>query len=127
MYVNRETAMHLHAARNACLEIEGFVAGATRESIRADRFLQLALQKSMEIVGAALDAASAHDLGISDAIPDLRQYIDLRDHLFHDYDSIDYPALLVIATGRVPVLRQTLDELLQGAPVSESGVPENPG
>jgi len=116
-----EVAKHLLAARNACLEIKTFTAGATGESIWTDRFLQLALQKLMEIVGAALDAASAYDPGISVAIPDLRQYVDLQHRLFHDYDAIDYPALLAIATERIPVLRQTLDALLQG------GSPENPG
>lgn len=81
----------------------------------------------MEIVGAALEAASAHDPGISDVIPDLRRYIDLGDHLFYDYDSIDHPELFAIITDRIPILRQTLDELLQSAPVSESEFPEKPG
>lgn len=52
------TAKRLRDASNACQELEQFTAGHTRASFKSDRGLQLIVQKLVEIVGEALNAAA---------------------------------------------------------------------
>lgn len=86
----RPTAKRLLDARNACVEMESFTAGKTIEGLWSDRGLQLILHKLLEIVGETLNPASKHDPDMKAAIPNLREYVTLRNRITHGYDSVDY-------------------------------------
>ncbi len=114
--MKRPTAKRILDARNACVELETFTAGKTIEDMWSDRGLQLILRKLLEIVGEALNQASKHDPEMKVAIPNLREYVTLRNRITHGYDSVDYAIVWRVSSREIPELRAVLDELLEQAP-----------
>lgn len=110
------TAKRLRDAASACQELEQFTAGHTRETFRSDRGLQLIVQKLLEIIGEALNAAGHLDSNISPRIPEHRRIVAMRHRIIHGYDSVDYDVLWSTVRLRIPELHSTLLDLLKDAP-----------
>lgn len=114
--MKRATAKLLHDAISASDEAIQLCAGVSREELKGDRTVQLAVQKLIEIVGEALRQAElAEPRSIVD-LPELRDIVDTRNRLVHGYASVDYGLLWDITRDELPGLRACLIELLSNMP-----------
>lgn len=111
-----ETAKRLRDALGACQTLEQFTGGHTHESFMADHGLQLIVQKLLEIVGEALNAAARTDATLPSRIPEFRRIIAMRHRLTHEYDSVDYDVLWSTVQLRIGPLGAVLTDLLEEAP-----------
>lgn len=106
------TTRRLLDARNACAEIDGFMAGSSLDHLRQERLLQLGLFKLLEIVGEALNKARRGEPYVESRIPRLRRYVSLRNQIVHDYDKVDLAIIWQVATDGIPELRHDLERLV---------------
>lgn len=110
--MNRETAKRFYDARLACEEIASFVDGETLESFRANRVLQLAIERSLTIIGEAINIAlRSSDSGVD--VPFAKEFIGLRNRLVHAYDNIDLEIIWDTATNDLPALSARLVEICE--------------
>jgi uncharacterized protein with HEPN domain len=91
----------------ACEEAEAFLAGRTREDLDADRMLQLALVKLVEIVGEAAKSVSAETRARNPEVP-WSAAARTRDRLTHHYFEIDLDLLWSTVTESLPELLAVL-------------------
>jgi uncharacterized protein with HEPN domain len=119
--MKRETAKRLLDARNACADIERYTTPEMQAALPDRRSLFLILYQLIEIAGEALNAAYKEDPDLGESIPSLRQVVDMRNRLIHGYDSVDDSIVWIVATERIPALRERLDALLRDAPPTQSG------
>jgi uncharacterized protein with HEPN domain len=94
-------------------EAISFVQGLELADLYTDRKLALALVKCLEIVG---EAAYKISRDYKDTHPEIewRALVELRNHLIHEYHSIDneriWDALREDIPGTLPALRQLFAE-----------------
>lgn len=89
----------------ACTETQSFCQGRDLATFRADRMLQLALERQFEIIGEALARLERVDGdALARKIPEYRKIIGFRNLIAHGYDVIDDEALWDFAVRRVPAL-----------------------
>lgn len=69
--------------------IQEFVKGHDFESYRRDTKTRLAVERSFEIIGEALNRIKKIDEEILDSIRDYRSIISFRNILAHGYDHIE--------------------------------------
>ena len=69
--------------------IQEFVKEHDFESYRRDTKTRLAVERSFEIIGEALNRIKKIDEGILDSIRDYRSIISFRNILAHGYDHIE--------------------------------------
>lgn len=104
----REALRHMpyHAT-----EASGFARGRTRADLDANRLLNLALTRLLEIVG---EAAGRVPEGMRARYPEIPwpQIIGLRNRLIHGYDSVDLDILWQIVTGDLPPLITSLESIV---------------
>jgi uncharacterized protein with HEPN domain len=74
------------------------------------------LTKLLEDVGEALNRITKLDSETPQRIPDLRNYIDLRNRISHGYNSIDYSIVWEVVQIEIPNLLSTVVLLLEEAP-----------
>lgn len=88
-----------------CEEIQGFTHTRSFEDFRTDRILQLALERSFEIIGEALSRLERVDPeGLARHIPEYRKIIGFRNVIAHGYDVIDDAMVWDFALNRIPAL-----------------------
>ena len=85
--------------------------GKTRGDLDADRLLNLALVRLLEIVGEAANRIPPDARNLYPEIP-WYQIIGLRNRLIHGYDSVDYDILWQIVTADFPPLVDSLKRIL---------------
>jgi uncharacterized protein with HEPN domain len=93
---------------DAAYEITLFVKGKSKDDIRQDRILTLALVKEIEIIG---EAASKLSDEVRDQIPDVewQKVISMRNRLVHVYFEIDHDILWFSIKNNVPDLINKLE------------------
>ena len=94
----------------SCKEISEFTEGLSYEDFLEDRKLQLAIERTFEILGEAparLERIDAKELETK--IPEYRQIIGFRNLLAHGYDVIDQASLWDFAKNRVPELQDKIE------------------
>lgn len=101
----------LEAARTAVTLIEGL----TVDSFLADRRQQLALERTLEIVGEAARRVSEGCRMEHPEIP-WRQIVALRNVLAHDYGEIDERRVWQVARKEIPGLIAKLASILPRPP-----------
>lgn len=84
------------------------VRGRSRTDIDADRQLNLALVRLLEIVGEAAARTTDRERGLYPDIPWM-EIIGLRNRLIHGYDSVDFDILWNIITKDLPPLIEKLE------------------
>lgn len=94
----------------------GCVEGRTFSDYLADDLLRSAVERRVEIVGKALNAASLRLPLLSQAIPELRQIIATRHRLAHGYMDMDHDIIWSTATGDLRLLVERLRILVQMTP-----------
>ena len=87
------------------------VIGRRREDLDADRMLNLALVRLLEVVG---EAAGRVDAGERSRYPRVAwtEIIGMRNRLIHGYDQVDFDLLWQIVTKDLPPLVAEIDSIL---------------
>jgi uncharacterized protein with HEPN domain len=101
----------LQAAREAC----GFVEGLSFAEYTRNRMLQLAVERSVEIIGEAANRVSP---AFQATHPDLpwSGMVAQRNVLVHDYADIEHMLLWSLVTEHLPPLITQLEELTPSPP-----------
>lgn len=91
------------------------VGGKNRDALDADRKLNLALVRLLEIVGEAASRTPPDERALSPQIP-WNQIVGLRNRLIHGYDSVDFDILWQIVSHDLPALISALEQILPPEP-----------
>lgn len=92
-------------------EAVAFVQGRSRTDLDADRLLNLALVRLMEIAGEAASQIPKSSQASFPQIP-WPQIVSLRNRLIHGYDSVDLDILWQIIITDLPPLITALEAIL---------------
>lgn len=92
-------------------EAVALATGKRRQDLDADRILNLALVRLVEIVGEAAAGVPKESLSAYPQIP-WAQIVSLRNRLIHGYDAVDFDILWQIVTRDLPPLISRLEEIL---------------
>lgn len=95
-------------------EIQKFVEGLTLEQYSSDDKTRLAVERSFEIIGEALNRSIKIAPEPVDAIRNHRQIISFRNILAHCYDTVEDRIVWGIIARSLPELIEDLDKLLEG-------------
>ena len=103
--VLRQMLSHAQEAVNIC-------EGKSRRDLDADRLLNLALTRLIEIIG---EAANRVPDEVQNKYPDLPwiQMIGVRNRLIHGYDRVDFDILWTIVTRDLPIVITRLEIILK--------------
>ena len=93
-------------------EVQKFVAGLTLEQYSADDKTRLAVERSFEIIGEALNRSFKIAPEQIDSIRNYRQIISFRNILAHCYDTVEDRIVWGIIEGSLPELLEDLKRLL---------------
>lgn len=108
----REGLLRLHHMLDHSREAVSMAAGKARTDLDADRKLNLALVRLLEIVGEAAGRTTAEERKRCPSIP-WGQITGLRNRLIHGYDSVDFDVLWTIIVDDLPQLIRLLEQGLQ--------------
>ena len=92
-------------------EVSALAAGKSWEDLLADRVLQLALARAVEIDGEAA-ARISDETKVKH--PDLpwRQIVGMRNRLVHDYGGVDQRILWMTVTENIPRIVPLLEKIV---------------
>ncbi|HKY21163.1 MAG TPA: HepT-like ribonuclease domain-containing protein [Vicinamibacterales bacterium] len=107
---NRDAA-YIWDMLEAAHAILTFTNGVSLEDYLADRKLQLAVERAIEIIGEAARLVSPELKASHSHIP-WRQIVAQRNVLAHDYGEIKQDRIWLVATDRIPELISQLQPLL---------------
>lgn len=88
------------------------VRGKQRDDLEADRMLELALVRLMEIIGEAAGRVTAETRAKLPQIP-WSDVVAMRNRLIHGYDSVDHDILWDTIDQDLPMLLAAVDLLIQ--------------
>jgi len=94
-------------------EAVALISGRTLADLYADRQLNLALVRLLEIVGEAASRTTEEERQLCPSIP-WSQIVGLRNRLIHGYDSVDFDVLWGIVSEDMPKLIAALETSLKG-------------
>ena len=94
-------------------EVQSFVKGMGLDCYIKDSKTRLAVERSFEIIGEALNRAHKDDPETIETIENYRQIISFRNILAHCYDSIEDKIVWGIIEESLPVLLKKVETLLQ--------------
>lgn len=106
-----EDAKRLGHMLDHAVEAAEMARGRTRVDLDADRMLNLALVRLIEIVGEAAHRVSAAAQAGSPDIP-WAQIIGMRNRIVHGYDEVDLDILWAVIQGDLPPLIMALRNAL---------------
>ena len=89
MFMKPEIQENLQTVIEQGRLIQSFVNGISFEDYLSDEKTRLAVERSFEIIGEALNRAYKLDPDTIDSITDYRKIISFRNILAHCYDSIE--------------------------------------
>lgn len=100
----------LHMLEHA-REAVAFAAKRNREDLDADRLLNLALVRLLEIVGEAAARVTTETRG---QLPDVpwAEITGLRNRVVHGYDRVDFDVVWATVTSDLPPLVVQLEDFL---------------
>jgi uncharacterized protein with HEPN domain len=109
---SRDLARLQHMLNHA-REAVALAQGRTRRDLDADRLLNLALVRLLEIVGEAAGRVSKRECARHPEIP-WAQITGMRHRLIHGYDAVDFDILWQVLTVDLPPLIRRLEEIIAG-------------
>src|SRR4051794_40111741 len=83
--------------------IAAFIDSSDPDAFGVDDMLRSAVERKIEIIGEAASKISASFEGGHPEVP-WRAFVDMRNFVIHQYRDLQYDALWVFATRRVPEL-----------------------
>lgn len=107
----REDTTSLRDMLNHAREAVAMLGNRGREELSANRLLQLALTRLVEIIGEAANRVS-HDGQRKYAEIPWAEIVGMRNRLAHGYDVIDYDLLWDTVTTDLPPLIEALERTL---------------
>jgi len=107
----RDRLMALRHMLDHAREAVELAQGKTREDLDADRLLNLALVRLLEIVGEAAGRVAQEVRARHTEVP-WPQIVSLRNRLIHGYDSVDFDILWQIVTADLPPLITALEVII---------------
>lgn len=115
MPLDARDAAYLWDIVEAARSVGQFVAGVQVEEYLADRKLQMAIERAIEIIGEAARRVSEPVRNEHPEIP-WRQIIAQRNVIAHEYGEIKQERLWLLATRDIPGLVAQLEPLLPAEP-----------
>jgi uncharacterized protein with HEPN domain len=106
-----ESSVSLRHMLDHAREAYALVQNRSREDLDADRLLNLALVRLLEIVGEAASRVSTDERAHYPAIP-WPQIIGMRNRLIHGYDLVDFAILWQTVVEDLPPLMAALESIL---------------
>lgn len=91
-------------------------AGRECADYDTDEMLRLAIERSFEIIGEALNRLSRVDQATANRISECPNIISFRNILSHGYDIVDHAVVWEVAQRDVPLLLREVEALLQDPP-----------
>lgn len=108
--MNPKVIKRLEDAFDACERAQGFLKGIPLDTFLNSELLRSAVERQLEIIGEALNAASKQDDSLEKIIPDLPRIIGLRNRLIHGYDSADPEIVWDVVKCNIPSLLKQLKQ-----------------
>lgn len=103
---------------NSARTIQGFVNGLRFDAFLRDLKLQLAIERSVEIIGEASRRISDEFKQAHPEIP-WKRIIAQRNVLIHEYDDVKQERMWLVATVHIPALIPQREALLPPLPPDE--------
>ncbi len=100
---------HLHDARLAIIEMQGFCDGIGEAVFNSRRDLQLIAEREFEIIGEALARLRRDFPDESSTIPQIHRIIGLRNIIAHGYDVVDHLILWDVIENHLPSLLEAIE------------------
>ena len=107
----RDRMVPLQHMLDSAREAVALARGKTRPDLDADRMLNLALVRLLEIVGEAANRIPKEEQALHPEIP-WRDVVSLRNRLIHGYDSVDFDILWQIIVNDLPPLILSLEAII---------------
>ena len=97
--------------RDFANKAKAMIEGRSREDLDRDEMLNLALARTLHIIGEAANRFPTED---RETYPNIRwaEIIGLRNRLVHAYDRIDLDIVWTVATKDIDQLLDELDRIL---------------
>lgn len=109
-----ETRENLETVLEHGALIQRFVAGLSFETYVEDARTRLAVERSFEIIGEALNRTARLDPELPKVLPDCRKIISFRNILAHGYDGIEDKLVWGIVEGALSDLLAQVSQILGG-------------
>lgn len=93
-------------------EVETFCRRKTIEDFRADRALQLVVERELEIIGEAMARLQREHADLAGQITDASKIIGLRNVLAHGYDVLEHEILWDVVVNKLASLKTGIERLL---------------
>jgi uncharacterized protein with HEPN domain len=117
--MQRDPRCYLWEALRAAESVQAFVRGKTYEAFIEDDLLRSAVERQLQIIGAALSQLAKVAPQIANNIAELRHIIVFRNILVHGYAAIDYDTVWRLIEDKLPELQANLTMLLRAANPSQ--------
>jgi uncharacterized protein with HEPN domain len=102
--MNPRVIKRLEDAIEACERAQGFLKSVPIDTFLGSDLLRSAVERQLEIIGEALNAASKEDESLVGIIPDLPRIVAMRNRLIHGYDCVDAEMIWDVVKHNVPIL-----------------------
>lgn len=100
---------HLHDARLAIIEMQGFCDGIDEGAFSSRRDLQLIAERELEIIGEALARLRRDFPDEASTIPQIHRIIGLRNIIAHGYDVVDHLIIWDVIENHLAPLLEAIE------------------
>lgn len=114
--MQRRPDVYLELALTALRKTSAFMGQRSLADYLKDDFCQAAIERELEIAGAALGQLRKQVPEVFARIPDGPVIVAFRNVLAHGYASLDHTTVYEAATGKAPALLEVLEQLLSEFP-----------
>jgi uncharacterized protein with HEPN domain len=114
--MSKRPDVFLEIALHALERVPRFLGAHSLEHYLADDLCRSAVERQLEIAGAALGQLRRLHPAVFARVPDGDLVVAFRNVLAHGYATLDHGRVYDIATTRVAVLLSVLRDLLAGFP-----------
>lgn len=115
-----EDAVYLWDILDAARAVVGFLTGRSYNEYVENRMLRNAVERNVEIIGAAAGRVSPAFRSAHPEIP-WRRIVGLRNILAHEYGEIKHDKMWVLVQGSIPELIRMLEGLAPSAASDKTG------
>ena len=112
--MRRDFAAYLCDIQETAIDLRLITGGFTREMYEDVRVVQLATERSFEIIGEAVTQCRHHHPDEIKALGDVQGIVDFRNHLAHRYHLVSNDVVWDILQHDLEPLLGKVKELLQG-------------